>query len=575
SGTRIDGIQGATHISPDVGLTVADVPGVVTAVGARQFWMQDPSPDTDPATSEGITVFTSTAPTVAVGDSVTVGGSVNEFRPGGTGGTTNLTTTEIVTPTVTVVAHDVALPAATLVGPGGRVPPSTVIENDASGSVETSGVFDPANDGIDFWESMEGMRVQIDNAEVVGPTNSFGETPVVPAGSSVRTNRGGIVLQSNDTNPERVVVDNTLAATPTANVGDTLTGATVGVLDYGFGNFMLEVTATPTLHSGGLAREITRAPRANELAVATFNVENLSPADPQTKFDRLGATVVTNLAAPDLIAVEEIQDNDGPTDDGVVAADQTLSRLAAAIQAAGGPAYSWRQIDPVNDQDGGQPGGNIRVAFMFRTDRGLSFVDRPGGGSTTATQVVVTAGKPHLSSSPGRVDPTNAAWNASRKPLAGEFTFGGHTLFVIANHFVAKLGDQPLFGQFQPPVNSSETQRHQQATVVHGFIDQILAADPSADVITLGDLNDFDFSQTANILVGTGGMVDLPRTLPLAERYSYDFEGNSEVLDQILISDHLAEPSGVTAFDYDVVHVNSEFADQVSDHDPQVVRLTM
>src|SRR6476469_8228840 len=27
-------------------------------------------------------------------------------------------------------------------------------------------------------------------------------------------------------------------------------------------------------------------------------------------------------------------------------------------------------------------------------------------------------------------------------------------------------------------------------------------------------------------------------------------------------------------FDYDVVHVNAEFADQASDHDPQVVRLT-
>lgn len=49
-----------------------------------------------------------------------------------------------------------SLPPTTVVGTGGRVPPSSVIEDDANGSVETSGVFDPANDGIDFWESLEG-----------------------------------------------------------------------------------------------------------------------------------------------------------------------------------------------------------------------------------------------------------------------------------------------------------------------------------------------------------------------------------------------------------------------------------
>jgi hypothetical protein len=60
-------------------------------------------------------------------------------------------------------------------------------------------------------------------------------------------------------------------------------------------------------------------------------------------------------------------------------------------------------------------------------------------------------------------------------------------------------------------------------------------------------------------------------TLPENERYTYDFEGNSEALDHILLSDRLsAQP-----FAYDVVHVNSEFSDQASDHEPQVVRLTL
>ncbi len=243
----------------------------------------------------------------------------------------------------------------------------------------------------------------------------------------------------------------------------------------------------------------------------------------------------------------------------------------AAITAAGGPSYQWREIDPTDGTDGGQPGGNIRQAFLFRTDRGLSFVDRPGGNATTAAAVVSDRHRPQLSVSPGRIDPASTAWNASRKPLAGEFRWLGRSVFAVANHFNSKLGDDPLFGHRQPPVAATETQRHAQATEVRSFVDQILALDAEADVVVLGDLNDFDFSRTTDILVGSGvtAITDLPRTLPLPERYTYDFEGNSEVLDHILVS------RGLRRFDYDVVHVNSEFNDQASDHEPQVVRLML
>lgn len=571
TGTRIHDIQGASHISPLVGQPVTGVSGVVTAKTTNGFWMQDPQPDTNPATSEGVFVFTSGAPQVAVGDSVRVNGTVNEFRPGGSGGTTNLTTTELTSPAVTVVTHGAALPPPTLVGPGGRVPPGTVIEDDATGDVENTGVFDPDSDGIDFWESMEGMRVEIDDAAVVGPRSSVGEIPVVPQGSTTRTNRGGILSQATDFNPERVLIDDVLAPTPVVNVADTLVGATLGVLDYSFGNFKLLVTATPSVRSGGLTAESTTAPAAGELSVATFNVENLDPTDPQSKFDGLAGAIVNNLKAPDLVALEEIQDNNGPTDNGVVAADQTMTKLINAITAAGGPTYQYRQVDPVNDADGGEPGGNIRQVFLFRTDRGLSFVDRPGATATTANAVVNNAGTPALRFSPGRIDPANPAFADSRKPLAGEFRWNGTTFFAIANHFNSKGGDDPLFGHLQPPAAPSETQRHEQASVVRGFVDQILAVDPDAPVIVLGDLNDFEFSQTTGILAAGGALVDLPGTLPLAERYTYDFEGNSQVLDHILLSAFLAR----RAFSYDVVHINSEFATQLSDHDPQVVRIPL
>lgn len=58
---------------------------------------------------------------------------------------------------------------------------------------------------------------------------------------------------------------------------------------------------------------------------------------------------------------------------------------------------------------------------------------------------------------------------------------------------------------------------------------------------------------------------------PDADRYTYVFEGNSQVLDNILLSAPLIRGG----YGYDVVHVNAEFADQVSDHDPQVVRLVV
>jgi predicted extracellular nuclease len=61
--------------------------------------------------------------------------------------------------------------------------------------------------------------------------------------------------------------------------------------------------------------------------------------------------------------------------------------------------------------------------------------------------------------------------------------------------------------------------------------------------------------------------------LPPNERYSYVFEGNSPVLDQILLSDRLRQLPYRPG--YDVVHLNSEFADAIeaSDHEPSLVRL--
>ena len=565
---EIHEIQGAAHRSPLEGETVSRVAGIVTAKVSNGFFMEDPDGDADAATSEGLFVFTSSAPVVQVGDSIEVSGLVTEFRPGGSS-STNLTQTEIVSPTITVISTGNALPGPTVIGLGGRIPPAEVIDDDATGSVETSGSFDAATDGIDFYESLESMLVRVNDAVAVGPTNAFGEIPVVGdngAFAGVRTARGGVVIRPDDFNPERIQLDDRILPVPTVNVADRFTSPIVGVLDYSFGNFKLDVTQGVSTASGGLEREVTATPRDQEIAIATFNVENLDPGDGPA-FAELAGLIVHNLQAPDLIGIEEVQDNDGPTNSGTTDASLTWEMLIAAIQAAGGPVYDYRQIDPLDNEDGGQPGGNIRVGFLFRSDRGLEFVDRPGGDATTATAPVSHPSGIQLTLSPGRVNPQHPAFEETRKSLAGEFRVRGRKLIAIVNHFSSKGGDQPLFGRFQPPTRFTEVARHQQAQVVNDFVDEVLAADPNANVVVLGDINDFEFSETVDILKG-GVLVNLMDSLPKEERYSYVFEGNSQVLDQTLVSQSMAG----LPFTYDVVHVNSEFADQASDHEPQVAR---
>ncbi|MQA01517.1 MAG: nuclease [Streptosporangiales bacterium] len=568
---HVHDIQGAAHVSPLAGEDVADVPGVVTAVADDQFFLQDPQPDTDPATAEGLLVYTGAAPGVAVGHAVTVTGKVTEYRPGGAA--TNLSTTEIVSAPdqVDVASSGNPLPAATVAGSDGRVPPNQVITEGVDGDVEESDVFAPAKHGLDFWESLEGMRVQVDDALAVAPTNRFGELAVVGddgAHAKPRSTSGGVVQTAADGNPERLILRGAFAKVPTADVGDVLPGAVTGVLDYNFGNYTLEIDETPDVRSGDLDREVTDPQRRNELSVASFNVENLDPADPAAKFAGLAETVVRNLRAPDILTVEEIQDDTGPTDDGTVTADATVDKLTAAIEDAGGPAYAWQSIDPENNADGGEPGGNIRVGFLYRTDCGIEFADAPRGDATTPVGVEAADGGARLTHNPGRIEPNGDAWDETRKPVAGQFTWRGETVFVVANHWSSKGGDDPLMGRYQPPRLASEEQRVAQARSVAGFVEELTAVDPKAHVVVAGDLNDFPWSPP---ITEATDLVDLPQLLPKAGRFTYNYQGNSEVLDHILLSRSLTK----RGFRYDVVHTNADFADQLSDHDPQVVRLEL
>ncbi|MFF1898293.1 lamin tail domain-containing protein [Streptomyces sp. NPDC058206] len=564
---RVHDIQGTTRVSPLDGQSVTGVPGIVTGVrtsGSRGFWIQDATPDADPRTGEGVFVFTgSAAPAVAVGDSVLVSGKVDEYYPSAT----TQSITEITAPRVTVLSSGNALPAPVVLD-AASVPDAYVPSADG-GSIDAL-ALDPATYALDLYESLEGTRVKIADTRVTGATTAYHEVWVTIKPNENPTRRGGTLYSSYiDQNTGRIKVMSldTTRPVPVANVGDVLSGTTTGVLDYdSFGGYNLQATELGTLTDHHLRREVTRKQKGKELAVATYNVENLDALDEQGKFDTLAAGVAVNLSSPDIVSLEEIQDDNGAVNDGTVGSDATLKRFTDAIVAAGGPQYAWRYIAPENGKDGGEPGGNIRNVFLFNPER-VDFVDRPGGDATTAVTAVKTKKGVTLSASPGRIAPTSDAWDDSRKPLVGEFRFHGKPVFVIGNHFASKGGDQPLHGRYQEPTRSSETKRVKQATEVNTFVKSLLAVDKSARVITLGDLNDFAFSPTMAALTDGRTLKPLITTLPKNEQYSYVYEGNSQTLDHILIS------PGVRCFDYDVVHINAEFADQASDHDPQIVRV--
>ncbi|MFE9040833.1 endonuclease/exonuclease/phosphatase family protein [Streptomyces sp. NPDC007818] len=571
---RIHDVQGTTRVSPLAGKQVTGVTGVVTGVrtygSSRGFWMQDPQGDGDPATSEGLFVFTGSAPTVAVGDAVSVDGTVTEYVPGGLN-SGNQSLTQLSRPKVTVVSQGNALPAPVTIAPW-SVPDAYAPEGDpANGGSINALPLKPRAYALDYYESLEGTNVRVSSSRVVGATDPYSELWVTVKPWENRNWRGGAVYGSYESqNTGRLQIQSLVPTAqqpfPKANVGDWLVGSTEGPLDFNqFGGYTLTARTLGTVEDRGLEREVTRKQHKNELAVATYNVENLDPSDPQEKFDALAKAVVENLAAPDVLALEEIQDDNGATNDGTVSAGETLKKFTDAIVAAGGPAYEWRSIDPENNKDGGEPGGNIRQVFLFNPER-VSFVDRAGGDATTATGVTGAKGRAALTLSPGRIDPANAAWEASRKPLAGEFSFRGRTVFVIANHFGSKGGDQALTSQFQPPNRSSEAKRLLQAQAVNAFVKEITAVDKHADVLVVGDINDFEFSATTEALTDGDVLYPAVQSLPRSERYSYVYQGNSQVLDQILTS------PGVRHFAYDSVHINAEFADQNSDHDPQVLR---
>lgn len=587
-------IQGAGHYSPYEGQEVTVQGIVISPNKSGRFYIQseDSSADSDTGTSEGLYVYygkdaSGNTSTAAEGDLVKVKGIVEEYYAKTGDKFVGLSMTQIVDPVVSVISSGNTLPAASVMGIGGRSLPEEIIDNDTYGQIFNTS-YDSDEDGIDLFESLEGMLVHINNPVVVG-SNDYGSIAVVADSGANTTGmnaRGGITISEGDYNPERIILDDYYQSSePTTDVGDTFDASVDGIMSYISGtydnHFKVLVKDWPDVTGDSIAQEVTALEATSDyFAIAAYNAENLAGTDSTSDFDAHAAIIATNLLYPDVIALQEVGDNDGSSSEtSVVSASTTFTRLIDSIKSINDVTYDYAQVDPVNLNEGGKPNLNIRVGFLYRIDR-VTLTTRGGSGdATTDNPIVDNAGTPELTYNPGRildphrlVDPTSDVFENTRRSLIAEFTFNGHQLFVVNNHFKSKSGDEPLYGQNQPATRSSESIRNPQATLIHSRVKEITDVSSDANVIVLGDMNDFQFSDALTALKGDPQILyNEIENLPQNEQYTYVYKGNSQALDHILVSESLRDNGDSSV---DVVHVNAEFlySNQASDHDPIISR---
>ena len=574
-GTAINQIQGITHRSPMDGETIAKVIGVVTVVDGEGFYLQSLAQDNDERTSEAIYVDLEAYANVKRGDQVlVVDGWVREWNPAGLGAN-SLTITTLVAKDVTVLSQTQPLPEPVVIGEGGRLIPNQVIENDVNGYVgQSKQPIDPQEDGMDFFESLEGMLVQINNARAVSTRNGYNEVSIVAdsgENAGILSSEGVLVLRETDPNPERILLDDAYIMMPEIHVGAVFSEPIVGVVDYDFGNYRIQPLSKPVLSQNTPFQAIKASGVQEdwELAIASYNLENFNSLQEVERSKQIAWEIVEMLKAPDILVLQEIMDDDGSLDSQEISAERNLASLIDDIVdiSKGKVVYKALNIDPVRNADGGLIGGNIRTVILYQSKRGLLLSGSGIGKATEEVGLRNENGRAMLSLNPGRIWPGNYAFLSSRKPIIAQFVFNGQDIYVIGNHFNSKGEDGPLYGDQQPPQRPSERQRIAQAKAVNGFVRDILDINPKALIAVLGDLNDFPWSVSMETLEG-GLLENLSFTLPENQRFTYLHEGNGQILDQILASKALA-PRLVS---YEVIHINSLSLSRnaSSDHDPVV-----
>jgi predicted extracellular nuclease len=587
--SSIHDIQGPGSVSPMAGAMVA-TRGVVYALKNNGFFMQEPDAtvDGDPATSEGIFVFTSTAPTVTRGDYVQVAATVTEFVPGADPNQPPLT--ELSFASTSVLSSGNALPTATVIAAATTTAPNAV----------------------ELLERLEGMRVSVPSLTVVGPTggsvvessataSSNGVFYGVVTGVARPFREAGIDINDPlpagspccvprfDGNPERIRVDSD--AQPGAAALNLTTGATVtgmiGALDYGFRTYTVlpdAGSATP-IAATAIASAVPR-PTPVEIMVVGFNLERffdtvndpgigepvLTAAAFDNRLNKVSLAFRNILRLPDVVGVVEVEN--------LSTLQMVADRINADVVAAGGvsPGYAAYLVE------GNDPGG-IDVGFLVKSSRiAVLSVTQEGAAAT------------FVDPSDGSIDLLNdrppLVLNARAvRPNGQPFDF-----VVIVNHLRSLIDvDDAVAG---PRVRAK---RRAQAEFLANLIQGVQTTNPSVRLLAIGDFNAFDVSDGYVDVIGTikgaptppdqvvaasadlvnPNLTNLADLLPAAQRYSYVFDGNAQILDHALAS--VGALPSISRFTY--AHLDADYAEitrndpnrpeRLSDHDATVVYLTL
>lgn len=618
-------IQGVSHRSPYYAQTVT-TQGVVTAVGNAQWYpggvdviIQSLTPDGDPRTAEGLLVyFEKDEDAPALGDVIEVRGTVYELVANSGLGMTGL---REVTSLKTLRQNE-NLPEPVKLGRGGLAIPTDVIST-WRGNLNLKPALD-LRDGIDFWESLEGMRVEINSPRVVGfrggqedfeskKPKAYLTLYVRPDGDRPDpqdTAQGGLLVDfpRNDYNPHVLQIStNHLTAPIDAkkifNVGELIKGQVDGVLIYqknlfGDGDFNLVMPiipkdiATAFSNAPSTISELSERPITklkagpDQLSVASFNVENLG-GDQVRRLAKLAEALVTNLRCPDIINFVEIQDANGPSLLGSAEASKTLEKIIELTAGASttlekflesnseasnklakltnpndcrGKKYAAINIDPVQNAEGGQPGGNIRVAVMYDSSK-IQFTPRANARALDETRITKDG---HLSQNPGRIFGLDPLFDGVRRPLVTEYSFRGEQIILVGNHFNSKLGDTSVWDSVQPAYLRSEDKRIPLAEKLNDFVEYVLLKAPRAHIIMAGDFNALETETSMKVLEGRSLHNMTKLFLPPNKRYTTNYNGNSQAIDHIFVNDNLLK----RAPQLEVLHINSDYMGRLSDHDP-------
>ncbi|GAA3804851.1 hypothetical protein GCM10022226_25930 [Sphaerisporangium flaviroseum] len=530
---QIAQVQGSGVASPIAGQTVR-VEGVVTGdfQGTGQlggFYLQDPTPDADPATSDAVFVF-STKP-VNAGDRVLVSGTVVEFS-----GLTELSSVSDadVCGTGTVQSTKVKLPTAA----GATLEPLEGVLVTFPEKLTVSEVFNLARFG-ELTLSSEGRLFQPTDRKNVDPALNLRRQILLDDASNVQ-------------NPPALPYHTT--GSDTVRVGDGTTGLT-GVLTFGFGVYRVEPTRQVAFQAdnprpskpGKVGGDVQVASLNTLNWFTTLNSRGANTAEEQR---RQLAKLVATLKGLDADAAGLMEvENNGTT---------ALNALVDALNAAVGAGTYKGITSPVPGTDA------IQVAVIYKPA-----VLKPVGPARSSTDPVFR-----------------------RPPLIQEFQRAkggdGTTFTMIVNHFKSKgcdgaTGADQDQGDGQSCFNA---ERVLQAKAVLGLIDTLRLPNP----VVLGDLNAYGEEDPIHTLED-GRLTSVSKKfLTKQDRYSYVFGGLSGELDHVLVGRQLlkrvtgADIWHINADEGRFMDYNTEFnppelyspaAFRSSDHDPLLFGLDL